>query len=63
MGLEDARSGNDMEQCVSLLRHWPMLRQIAIKCYSKTFASALGGSKILAIVKHCENSHTILVSD
>lgn len=56
--LEDACSGNAMEQCVLLLGRWPMLRQISIKCGSKIFASAPGRSKFLEIVEYCvENSH------
>jgi hypothetical protein len=51
--LQDTCSPNAIEQCLCLFRRWPMLRYVAIKCDSKTFASESGRSRLRAIVQHC----------
>lgn len=56
--LQDTSSQNAIEQCVCLFRQWPVLRYVAIKGDSKTFASESSRSMLQSIVQHCiKNVH------
>lgn len=56
--LEDSRSLNSMDRCLSLFQDRSMLRRVAIKCSSKAFESDHGKSKLLAIMQYCiDNTH------
>jgi hypothetical protein len=59
--LEDTGLRNAIEQCVSLFHHWPMLRHVAIKCSSKTFAAESERKRLLEIVQHCTKNPQLSV--
>jgi hypothetical protein len=51
--LQDTSTWNATEQCLHLIRHWPIFRKVAIRSTSKNFAGEVGQKNLLAVVQHC----------
>jgi hypothetical protein len=51
--LQDTSTWSATEQCIYIVRHWPIFRRIAIKPSFKRFVDDVGKKNLLAVVQHC----------